>query len=73
MRKARAEALAITPERETGIVILTGVQRLCRNLGAVPAGTRLVPLLLPGTAVPGFRVLPLRGWSHSGPGFLFRR
>src|SRR6266404_6128745 len=47
----------------------TGETRLCRNYCAVPPGLDFVPLLLPGTDVPGFPVSPLRGWSNSAAHF----
>jgi len=47
----------------------TGEARLCRNYRAVPPGLDFVPLLLPGTDVPGFPVSPLRGWSNTGVHF----
>jgi hypothetical protein len=34
--------------------------------GAVPTGLRLSQDMLPGTDVPGFPVLPLRGWRAWG-------
>src|SRR5713101_5260125 len=40
-----------------------GLKSLCRNYECRPYGTAVAPLLFPGTAVPGFAVLPLRGWS----------
>jgi hypothetical protein len=35
----------------------------CERGRAVPCGTRSNVLPLPGTAVPGFHIPPLRGWS----------
>jgi hypothetical protein len=37
-----------------------------RGNGCWPCGTRAVFLLSPGTAVPGYHVPPLRGWSPTG-------
>ena len=36
---------------------------LCRNSEYRPCRTSVVPLLPPGTAVPGFHISPLRGWT----------
>src|SRR5208337_5350594 len=42
--------------------LLARLKSLCRNWCIVPWGLDFVPLLLPGTAVPGFPMSPLRGW-----------
>jgi len=39
--------------------------RLCDNPVPSLTGLWFVPLCLPGADVPGFPVLPLRGWSRS--------
>src|SRR3981081_2668607 len=53
-------------ESNEPIRVLLSLRRQGRGDSVVPCGTRFFSLTFPGTNVPGFHILPLRGWRAVG-------